>query len=86
MVSTRVPRDCQECHNIVTTERTTRNTTTPIQTDLKKFSTKKIGNVELVIKQNGIPVTLDLVLVMVKYKEDVIGSTWDEHDKSENVA
>ena len=64
--------------NIVV-KRTAKSDTTPIQTDLNMFSVKKIANVELVIKQNGTPVTLDLVLV--KNKKDVIGSVWDEHDK-----
>ena len=65
-------------HNTVV-ERTTRNSTTPMQTDLNKFSSKKIANVEETIKQNGTPVTLDLSLV--KNKKDVIGSVWGEHDK-----
>ncbi len=43
-----------------------------MQTDLNTFSVKKIANVELAIKQNGAPVTLDLALV--KNKKDVIGS------------
>jgi hypothetical protein len=58
-------------HNIVA-ERTARHATTPMQTDLNTFSAKKIANVELAIKQNGAPVTLDLALV--KNKKNVIGS------------
>jgi hypothetical protein len=58
-------------HNIVA-ERTARNATTPIQTDLNKFSAKKIANVELEIKHLRKPVILDLALV--KNKKDVIGS------------
>ncbi len=65
-------------HNIVA-ERTAKNAITPMQTDLNKFSSKKITNVQEVIKQNGEPVTLDLALV--KNKKDVIGSAWAEHDK-----
>ena len=65
-------------HNIVA-KRTARNATTPIQTDLNKFSAKKIANVELVIQHLRAPVTLDLVLV--KNKKDLISSAWAEHDK-----
>jgi hypothetical protein len=43
-----------------------------MQTDLKKLSSRKITSVELTIKQNLVPVTLDLALV--KNKKDVIGS------------
>ena len=64
-------------HNIVT-ERTTKNATLPRQTDLNKFSSKKITNVKVVIKQNGTPFSLDLPLV--KNKKDVIDSVWVEHD------
>jgi len=41
-------------------ERTAKSATTPMQTDLNMFSTKKNANVELVINQNGAQVTSDL--------------------------
>jgi hypothetical protein len=63
----------------IVTERTSKSTTTPMQTDLHKFSSKRIATVEETIKQYGAPVTLDLALV--KNKKDVIGSAWVEHDK-----
>ena len=69
---------CKVYHDIVA-ERTAKSATTPMQTDLEKFSSKKIASVELAIKQNLAPVTLDLALV--KNKKDVIGSAWAEHDK-----
>jgi len=62
-------------HNIVA-ERTAKSATTPMQTDLNTFSAKKIANVQLAIKQNGAPVTIDLALV--KNKKDVIGSACAE--------
>jgi len=69
---------CKVYRDIVA-ERTAKSATTPMQTDLEKFSGKKIASVELAIKQNLAPVTLDLALV--KNKKDVIGSAWAEHDK-----
>jgi uncharacterized protein YeaO (DUF488 family) len=54
----------------IVAERTAKNTTTPIQTDLHKFSVKRIAIVQETIKQYGVPVTLDLALV--KNKKDVI--------------
>ena len=51
--------------NIVS-ERTEKSSTTPMQTDLNTFSTRKITNVELVTNQNGVSVTLNLVLVKNK--------------------
>ncbi len=68
---------CKVYHDIVA-ERTAKVVTTPMQTDLEKLSSRKIVTVELVIKQNLTPVTLDLALV--KNKKDVIGSAWAEHD------
>ena len=62
---------CKVYHDIVE-ERTAKGATTPMQTDLKKLSSRKIASVELAIKQNLAPVTLDLALV--KNKKDVIGS------------
>jgi hypothetical protein len=50
-----------------------------MQTDLHKFSSKRITTVEETIKQYGAPVTLDLTLV--KNKKDVIVCAWAEHDK-----
>jgi hypothetical protein len=52
-------------HNIVA-DRTEKNATIPMQTDLKMFSAKKIASVQEAIKQNGAPVTLDLALVKNK--------------------
>jgi hypothetical protein len=49
-----------------------------METDLNKFSVKKVANVQETIKENGAPVTSDLDLV--KNKKDVIGSVWVEHD------
>ena len=63
----------------IVAERTAKNTTTPMQTDLHKFSARKITTVQETIKQFGAPVTLDLALV--KNKKDVIGSAWAETDK-----
>ena len=63
----------------IVAERTAKSTTTPMQTDLHKFSSKRIATVQETIKQYGAPVTLDLALV--KNKKDVIGSAWTEHDK-----
>ena len=63
----------------IVAERTAKSTTTPMQTDLHKFSSKRIATVQETIKQYGAPVTLDLALV--KNKKDVIGSAWAEHDK-----
>ena len=63
----------------IVAERTAKNTTTPMQTDLHKFSVKRIAIVKEAIKQYGAPVTLDLALV--KNKKDVIGSAWAEADK-----
>jgi len=63
----------------IVAERTAKNTTTPMQTDLHKFSDKRIKTVQEAIKQYGAPVTLDLALV--KNKKDVIGSAWAEADK-----
>ena len=51
--------------NIVS-ERTEESSTTPMQTDLNTFLERMIANVELVINQNGAPVTLDLVFVKNK--------------------
>jgi hypothetical protein len=62
----------------IVTERTAKNTTTPMQTDLHKFSDRRIKTVQEAIRQYGAPVTLDLTLV--KNKKDVIGSAWDESD------
>jgi hypothetical protein len=62
----------------IVVERTV-STTTPMQTDLHKFSSKRIAIVQETIKEYGSPVTLDLDLV--KNKKDVIGSAWVEHDK-----
>ncbi len=62
----------------IVAERTDKSTTTPMQTDLHKFSSKRIATVHETIKQYGAPVTLDLALV--KNKKDVIGSVWAEHD------
>ena len=42
----------------IVTERTTKNTTTPMQTDFHKFSVKRIAIVQETIKQYGTPVTL----------------------------
>jgi hypothetical protein len=67
----RGPRDLQGIPRPVA-ERTAKGVTTPMQTDLKKLSSRKITSVELTIKQNLVPVTLDLALV--KNKKDVIGS------------
>jgi hypothetical protein len=50
-----------------------------MQTDLHKFSDKRIKTVQETIRQYGTPVTLDLTLV--KNKKDVIGSVWAEADK-----
>ena len=50
-----------------------------MQTDLHKFSDRKIKIVQEAIRQYGAPVTLDLALV--KNKKDVIGSAWAEADK-----
>ena len=63
----------------IVAERTAKNTTTPMQTDLHKFSVKRIAIVQEAINQYGAPVTLDLALV--KNKKDVIGSAWAEADK-----
>ena len=52
-------------HNIVT-ERTVKSVDTPMQTDLNTFLERMIANVELVINQNGAPVTLDLAFVKNK--------------------
>ncbi len=62
----------------IVTERTAKNTTTPMQTGLHKFSVKRIAIVQEAIKQYGAPVTLDLALV--KNKKDVIGSVWATED------
>ena len=61
----------------IVAERTAKNTTTPMQTDLHKFSDKRIKTVQEAIRQYGAPVTLALV----KNKKDVIGSAWTEVDK-----
>jgi hypothetical protein len=45
-----------------------------MQTDLHKFSSKRIAIVQETIKHFDAPVTLDLALV--KNKKDVIGSAW----------
>jgi hypothetical protein len=58
----------------IVAERTAKSTTTPMQTDLHKFSSKRIAIVQETIKHFDAPVTLDLALV--KNKKDVIGSAW----------
>jgi alkylhydroperoxidase/carboxymuconolactone decarboxylase family protein YurZ len=52
----------------IVAERTAKNTTTPMQTDLHKFSDRRIKIVQEAIRQYGAPVTLDLALV--KNKKD----------------
>jgi hypothetical protein len=53
----------------IVAERTAKSTANPMQTDLHKFSSKRITTVQETIKQYGSPVTLDLSLV--KNKKDV---------------
>jgi hypothetical protein len=74
MGDARGPSDRQGLPKNIVEQRTAKNATTPMMVDLSMFSTKKIANVELVMKQNEVPVTLDLDLV--KNKKDVIGSVW----------